>query len=94
VTAYPILIAVLLALGAPAVVACPPLPVETTEHAVCLARQFAEQRKLPWTLAYQAKEEPTSWLVTYVPEGSVRGGSGEVRVNKVNGEVSVVQLYR
>ncbi len=74
---------------------CAPPPVTTAKHAICLARQYAERSQPHWELAYSAREERTHWLVIYIPANhEVRGGGGELKVEKEFGIVTFIQGYR
>jgi len=47
------------------------------------------------TLKYQTSERKDHWMVMYSPkDSSVRGGGGELRVEKDTGKVSFVVGYR
>jgi hypothetical protein len=73
---------------------CAPAPVKDAEHAICIASQYAKQSN-PWELRFETKEQPKDWLVSYYPkESSVRGGAGDLKIEKASGKVTVVQLYR
>jgi hypothetical protein len=73
---------------------CGRLPVKTATHAICLAKEFAEQAN-PWDMNFEAKEHSTEWLVSYAPKSSsVRGGAGDPKIEKVSGKITVVKLYR
>jgi hypothetical protein len=76
---------------------CAAPPVTTADHAVCLARQFAEKPKPPpWELEFKAKEAASHWLVYYGPKPSsgVRGGAGDLQIEKKSGEVRLLRGYR
>jgi hypothetical protein len=46
-------------------------------------------------MAYQAVEKKDHWVVTYNPSNTnIRGGGGELRVEKATGKVTFVVGYR
>jgi hypothetical protein len=74
---------------------CPPPPVGTAEHAVCVARSFVERSKPQWEVVLTAKEGGAVWLVEYSPKSSsVRGGAGLLEVAKPTGKVTLVRAER
>ena len=75
---------------------CGPLPVASKEIAICLARQFVNAPTSPeWEVTFSAEEVELQWRVWFGPKSSdVRGGSGELVVDKQSGKVTVVHLYR
>lgn len=73
---------------------CPPPPVKDESHAICLAQQYAKHSN-PWELTFEAQEQPKEWLVSYAPKSSgIRGGAGDLKIEKESGKVIVVKLYR
>lgn len=92
-----LLIATTLALPLPMRAAeCAAPPVLTAEHAACLGRQFIERGPPPpWELEYQARDTGSRWVVYYgSSQRGVRGGGGELRVQKKSGVVSFVRGFR
>jgi hypothetical protein len=75
---------------------CAAPPVTDAIQAICLARQFVEKPTPPtWELQYEVKETEQDWLVYYSSKSSsVRGGAGDLKVDKKSGEVVFVQGYR
>lgn len=76
---------------------CAAPPVTAPDHAICLARQFAEQPKPPpRELEFKAKDGASHWLVFYgpKPDSGVRGGGGELRIDKKSGQVTFLRGYR
>jgi len=75
---------------------CAGPPVVNARGAICLARHFVERSGTQQRgSSYSARQTATEWLVSYRPtDNNVKGGGGELRVDKATGEVSVVQLYR
>jgi hypothetical protein len=75
---------------------CLPPPVATSEQALCLAGKFIKQQPpVPWEVKFKARESDLQWLVSYYPvSNEVRGGAGDLRIDKASGNVTVVQLYR
>ena len=69
-------------------------PVTKATNAICLAKRFVKQPS-DWELAFEAKELPNEWLVSYAPtDSNVRGGAGDLKVEKASGKITVVKLYR
>ena len=76
---------------------CAKPPIATADHAVCLARQFAEKPKPPpWELEFKAKETASHRLVYYGPKtgSGVRGGAGDLQIDKKSGAVTLLRGYR
>jgi hypothetical protein len=75
---------------------CRPPPVASSEQALCFAGKFIKQQPpVPWEVKFNVKESDLQWLVSYHPVSSeVRGGAGDLRIDKASGRVTVVQVYR
>jgi hypothetical protein len=75
---------------------CAAPPVLTAEQAACLGRQFIERSPPPpWELKYEVRDAGSRWVVYYGPsQRGVRGGGGELSVNKKSGVVIFVQGSR
>ena len=75
---------------------CGPLPVASEESAICIARQFVNSpAPAQWEVTFRAEEVQSQWKVSFSPTSStVRGGSGELVVDKLSGKVTVVRLNR
>src|SRR5689334_2076967 len=82
--------------SAPIAQECAPPPVISSEHAICVGRQYFE-RKAPSLGKFrcEAKEHGKVWAVRCTPESStVRGGGGELEVDSVSAKVKLVLGYR
>jgi len=74
---------------------CPSLPVTTASHAICLAKRFVENKKPQWAVSYETKETTDHWLVYYHPASSnVRGGAGDLKIEKSPGTVKLIRGYK
>ena len=76
---------------------CAAPPVVNANHAVCLARQFAERpTPPPWELEFQVKERGSHWFVYYGPKlgSGVRGGGGDLKIDKKSGQVTFIRGHR
>jgi hypothetical protein len=74
---------------------CGSAPVVKADHAICLARQFTNRDKAPWELEFHAKEAKSHWTVSYKPiNHQVRGGAGDLKVDKKSGQVTFIKGYR
>jgi hypothetical protein len=75
---------------------CPPPPVASAAHATCLGLQYFESpTPSSWELGCEAREQGSAWLVRCTPRSSgVRGGGGEVEVEKLSGKVKLILGYR
>jgi hypothetical protein len=74
---------------------CAPPPVVTSEHAICIGRRYFAKAPSPGKLGCEAKEHDKLWLVRCMPESSnVRGGGGELEVDRTSGKVKLVLGYR
>jgi hypothetical protein len=76
---------------------CAAPPVTKPDHAICLARQYAQKRTPPsWELEYRVKDEGSSWLVHYVPKPNVGrpDAAVDLRIDKSSGQVTFVRGYR
>jgi hypothetical protein len=74
---------------------CPPPPVITESHAICLARNFVENPKPSLALSYEVSEREGHWLVYYRPTASnVRGGAGDLQIEKISGNVKFVKGHQ
>lgn len=76
---------------------CGPPPVIETDHAICLARRFAERpTPPPWELEFEVKDAESHWLVFYGPNAGsgVRGGGGDLKIDKKSGEVIFLRGHR
>ena len=76
---------------------CPAPPVAKADHALCLARQYAEKRTPPsWELEYRLKDEGSYWFVHYVPKASIGrpDAAVDLRIDKSSGQVTFVRGYR
>jgi hypothetical protein len=75
---------------------CPAPPVSTSAAAICAAESYLTKvpdAALP--MKYQAVELEDHWVVSYRPKDSnVRGGGGELTVDRASGKVSFVRWYR
>lgn len=92
---YTFLLPALLTVFAAHAEECPLPPVNSAPHAVCLAKRFAENPKPEWTVGYEAKETKGHWLVYYRPTSrGVRGGGGDIQIEKVSGVVKLLRGYR
>ncbi len=70
-------------------------PVTNSDHAVCLAREYVEVFEHEWRVIYRAEESTSHWLVSYGPsETTVRGGAGDLKVDKASGTVTIIGGYR
>ena len=87
-----------LALGAAAATAsaedCGRPPVTTATHAICLAEQYAK-RAHSRELTFEAKEQPTEWLVSYAPKDQdCCGDAGDLKIEKASGKITWAKAYR
>lgn len=74
---------------------CLPPPVSSEAQAACLAENFVEKRKYSWETGYRVKDANNYWLVSYYPISShIRGGAGDLKVEKTSGKVILVRGYR
>lgn len=89
------LAALLVAPGARAA-ECGALPVKAAEQATCLARGFLVANQAPqWDVAFEPLDRGKRWHVRYAAKSpNVRGGSGELSVEKDSGKVTLVWGYR
>lgn len=73
---------------------CPSPPVLTDTHAVCIAKRSTERKPMTWKVRYTVSERGDFWLVSYAPEGSVRGGAGMMKIERLTGKVTFLEGQR
>ena len=75
---------------------CGTLPVVTATQAICLAEQSGYAERNPRIeLQWEASDAKSHWLVLYRPKSfEVRGGGGDLKVDKKSGKVTFLKGYR
>ena len=75
---------------------CPAPPVATADAAICLAKlQVGKAGSQTYSVSYRAEAHKDYFVVVYGPKDSnVRGGGGMLKVDRVTGQVALVEVYR
>jgi len=69
--------------------------VASATQAICFARQFTDREKAFSELEFEAKERKADWMVHYRPKSlQVRGGAGDLKVDKKSAAVTFIKGYR
>ena len=69
-------------------------PVTTATHAICLAEHYTK-RAHARELTFEAKEQPTEWLVSYSPKDQdCCGDAGDLKIEKASGKITWVKAQR